>query len=225
MFGEGAGGMPLEELLKQFGGFGGQRGHTHSPFGRGGPRPTPPESEPAELREEITVPFRTAVVGGQHQIQLLRRGGKSESITMRIPAGIADGKTLRLRGQGDQLPDGRQGDLLVKIRVAPHPNYTRRGANLHVVVPISLQEAVAGAKIDLPTPHGTLAVSVPPNSSSGRLLRLKGMGIRGKDHSAGDLIAELQIVLPESLSSEQAESLRRLADQLGDYNPRKKLQW
>jgi DnaJ-class molecular chaperone len=173
----------------------------------------------------VTIPFRTAVLGGQHQIQLVRGSGKTESISLKIPAGIADGKTLRLRGQGERTPDGRPGDLLVKVRVAPHPVFFRRGNNLHLVLPIALAEAIQGAKVELPTPHGVVSVTVPPGSSSGRHLRLKGMGIRPPGEPAGDLIAELQLVLPEQPSADQTAALRQLAEQIGPYNPRKKIQW
>jgi DnaJ-class molecular chaperone len=219
LFGQGgAGGASIEELLRQFG----MPGRTRS-RGRsgGGTRTAEP---PAEAVEQITIPFNTAVLGGQHQLQLARDGAAPESITLKIPAGIESGQTLRLRGQGASDRRGNRGDLLVAVQVAPHPHFERRGVNLHVVVPVSIREAVLGAKIDLPTPHGTISVSVPPNSSSGRLLRLKGMGIRPAGRPHGDLIAEIRIVLPAEMTEHQKKQLRDWAEGLGDQ-PRRELSW
>lgn len=216
----GAGGASLDELLKQFGMFGGRGGPGgQAPFG--GP---PPEAPPRESEEQITVPFSTAILGGQHQLQLQRDGASPESITLKIPAGIESGQTLRLRGQGAADRRGERGDLLVTVNVAPHPHYERRGNNLQIVVPISIREAVLGAKIDLPTPHGTIAITVPAQSSSGKLLRLKGMGVRPAGRPPGDLIAELQIVLPKQLSDSQLQSLQEWSATIDDH-PRRKVSW
>ncbi len=222
----GGDGMPLEEILRQFG----FRGSA-----AGGRRPSPFDFEtgtepreapaPPPQRQDVTIPFHTAVLGGKHQIQLLRADGKTHSISVTIPAGIEDGRTLRLRGQGEQLSNGQAGDLIVRIRVAPHPCFKRHGKNLHVVLPVTVGEAIEGGKIELPTPHGDVTLSVPPNSSSGRQMRLKGMGIRPAKEPAGDLIAELQIVLPESVDAAQSEALREIAARIGPYDPRRKLQW
>jgi DnaJ-class molecular chaperone len=99
---------------------------------------------------------------------------------------------------------------LVKVKVAPHPSYTRSGLNLNINVPISVKEAAAGAKILLKTPHGKISLSVPPGSSSGKSLRLRGMGIRTKDRS-GDLIATLQIMIPRSVIPEDQKLLEQLS--------------
>ena len=227
LFGRGgAGGASLEDLLKQFGMFGRGGGAGRSAAGGGGApfEPAPPEPAPREAREQITIPFGTAVLGGQHQLQLAREGGNVESITLKIPAGIDSGQTLRLRGQGPAPRGGPRGDLIVAVHVAPHPHFERRGNNLHLVVPISISEAVHGAKIDLPTPHGTIAVTVPAMTSSGKVLRLKGMGVRPSGKSQGDLLAELQIALPRQITPQQQESLAQWAAAL-DESPRRDLQW
>ncbi len=219
LFGKGgAGGASLDELLKQFGMLGRGGGGGQAPFG--GP---PPEAPPHESAEQITIPFQTAILGGQHQLQLARDGA-AESITLKIPAGIESGQTLRLRGQGAEQHRRRRGDLLVAVNVAPHPHFERRGNNLHVVVPISIREAVLGAKIDIPTPHGTVAISVPAHSSSGGLLRLKGMGVKPAGRSPGDLIAELQIVLPKQLTEQQRKLLQEWSQAMDDQ-PRGHLTW
>jgi DnaJ-class molecular chaperone len=228
VFGQGGGdGPPLEEILRQFGFRGGGGGRRSAPFEFDtGPMPTEePPPRPADRREEITISFQTAVAGGKHQIQLVRPDGRTQAISLTIPAGIEDGKTMRLRGQGDARPGGANGDLIVRIRVAPHPVFTRHAKNLHVVVPITVAEAVSGGKIELPTPHGEVTLTIPPFSSSGRQMRLKGMGIRPANQSPGDLIAELQIVLPETRDDSQAEALEQLAERLGTYAPRARLRW
>jgi len=112
---------------------------------------------------------------------------------------------------------------LIVVKVAPHPNYRRRGLNLLLTVPITLVEAVLGAKVDVPTPHGTVTLTVPPGTSGGKSLRLKGMGIRAKEK--GDLIAELQIQLPKELSEDDEKLIRQLELAYHDQSPRSEIRW
>lgn len=179
----------------------------------------------ADLRFEHEIPFNTAIVGGETTISLRRAAGNVESITVKIPPGIEDGKTIRLREQGEPSPNGgAAGDLLLKIRVAEHPYFQRRGQNLHVKLPVSLAEAVSGAKVDVPTPSGTVTLSVPPGSSSGTRLRIRGHGVESNKGKAGDLFAELQLVLPEGLDDEDREQIQKL-DAKHPSDPRGKLLW
>ena len=144
-------------------------------------------------------------------------------MTVKIPVGIESGKKIRLKGQGRSGPAG-DGDLLVKVNVSGHPNYSRSGLNLSVTAPITLLEATQGAKIDLPTPHGTIAVTVPPGTSSGKSLRLKNMGIKTKERS-GDLIVKLQIVIPETPTDGDKELLQQLDSAWNDPDARAELVW
>lgn len=212
--GGGAGGF--EDIFRQMGGGG--------PMGGRQPGPqAPPKGADAE--QEITVPFATAVLGGQHQVSLQRRSGKVDRIDVKIPAGIEANKKIRLRGQGNAGGNGGpRGDLMITVKIAQHPNYSRKGLNLNVSVPISLIEAVEGAKIDIPTPHGTVSIKVPPNTSSGKALRLKGMGIKSKDRS-GDLIATLQIALPDEVSAADIELLKQLDSTWSNDLLRSELAW
>ena len=217
IFGRGAGGgQPtggFEEILRQFG------------MGAGPQGPPPGPAKGPDVEQRITVPFAIAVLGGEHQVTFEQRSGKVKTIKVKIPAGIPDGKRIRLRGQGHSGFDGGpKGDVLIQVKVAPHPNYTREGLNLKVTVPISVGEAANGAKIDLPTPHGTITVTVPPETSSGKSLRLKGMGIKTKDR-AGDLIAQLQIVLPENIAEVDPELIRKFEALWNGTSPRKGLTW
>ena len=164
---------------------------------RGAAQAPPPKSANLDIEKEITIPFGVAVLGGKHQLRLTRPNGKVESIDIKIPAGLEQAQKIRLKGQGNTGPRGATGDLLVKVKIAAHPKFTRSGLNLSVSVPITLREAAEGAKIDVPTPHGTVCLSVPSGSSSGKSLRLKGMGIRTKKNDSGDLIVTLQIVIPK----------------------------
>jgi DnaJ-class molecular chaperone len=178
-----------------------------------------------DLRHQLQVPLNSAVLGGEAQLTVRRPTGKVENIAVKIPAGIEDGKVIRLRGQGQPGPAGGQpGDLLITVQVAPHPHFKRRGRDLEVVVPITLGEAALGAKIDVPSPRGTISVKVPPSTSSGRRLRIKGQGVGSQDKEPGDLYAILQIVLPEKLDS-SAEDLVRQFEKGHPMNPRAGLQW
>jgi DnaJ-class molecular chaperone len=180
----------------------------------------------ADLHHEIVIPFATAVTGGEVAVSIQRPGGKIESLTVKIPAGTEDGGKFRLRGQGDPAPGGgKPGDLLILVRVAGHPFFRRHGEHhLELTVPVTLAEAALGAKIDVPTPRGTITLTVPPGTSSGRRLRVKGHGIARSKDSAGDLFAEIRIVLPPEIDAATAEHVRAI-DQRYPMNPRAELRW
>jgi DnaJ-class molecular chaperone len=195
-------------------------------FARGAQRPTRKPARGADLEHELEIPFQTSIRGGEARINIRRSDGQSETIAVKIPAGIEDGKRIRLRGQGEYGPKGTaRGDLIVRIRVAPHAWYRRSGPNLEVRVPITLQEAVDGAAIDVPTPEGTMSVKVPPGTSSGKRLRIRGHGAPQTDGTHGDLFVEVHIVIPsaDQLRSEQVSAIRQL--KMGPENPRSDLAW
>ena len=213
MFGGGGGGGGFEDILRQMGGGGGQMGG----------RQQPPPRRGSDIEKEITIPFATSVVGGQHQVSLQRTKSKVDKIDVKIPAGIESGKKIRLRGQG-QSAGGPAGDLLIAVKIAPHPNYARKGLNLQITIPITLREAANGATIDLPTPHGTVALKVPAGTSSGKSLRLKGMGVKAASKS-GDLIAMLQIAIPNEISVSDAEKVSELSEAWDQCAVRSELTW
>ncbi|MEX0675559.1 MAG: DnaJ C-terminal domain-containing protein [Pirellulales bacterium] len=182
----------------------------------------------ADIATELEIPFHTAVGGGQAQISLRRHSGHVDTLAVKIPAGIDEGKKIRLRGQGEAVPDGTAGDILITIHVAPHPWFTRRGNNLEVRVPVTLAEAALGAKVDVPTPRGTISLRVPPGASSGKKLRVKGHGVAPRNGEAGDLYAEIQIVLPSPLDDECVEMIKKLdahAQSAHPQQPRRDLKW
>lgn len=156
----------------------------------------------------MRVDFLDAAKGVEKQVNL---GGKN--VNVKIPAGTQSGQTLRLKGLGSAgLNGGENGDALITVNVSEHPYFKNEGLNILLDLPISVVEAVKGAKITVPTVNGKVAVKVPPYSSSGDKLRLKGQGMKTKSAS-GDEIITLQIVLPKAKS----ENLDKLADGLDNY--------
>lgn len=229
----GSGGFQMDDLgdlFRQFagGGPGGAAGGNPFGPGAGAGRQRPPAGG-KDLTAELTIPFATAVLGGQAEISV-SKVGKHESINIKIPPGVDTGKKIRLRGQGEpSAGGGKDGDLIVALTVAPHPCFKRNGKNLEVKLPISVVEAARGASVDLPTPGGTVTLKIPAGSSSGQRLRVKGQGIRSTNGESGDLYVELQIRLPETLrgaelDAEVNEALDRL-DQLYTEPLRGSIQW
>jgi DnaJ-class molecular chaperone len=178
-----------------------------------------------DLSQELQIPFATSITGGEVQIKVQRPGGKAETLEVKIPAGIEDGKKIRIRGHGQPAPrGGTPGDILLTIHVLPHPYFHRRGNQLHVRVPVTLGEAVLGAKVDVPTPSGAVTLSVPPGTSSGAKLRVKGHGVAPKSGAPGDLLAEIQIVLPKQISDADRQAIRQI-DEHYSQDPRHDLRW
>jgi DnaJ-class molecular chaperone len=220
-FGEGGGeGGGFADIFNQFrraGGGGNKRGATAEPK-RG-----------ADIVTELQVPFTVAVLGGEAQISLRRKPGNVETITVKIPPGIDEGKKIRLRGQGEGPPrGGTPGDLLITIHVTPHPYFQRRGNNLEVRVPVTLREAAEGAKVDVPTPKGTITLRIPSGTSSGTKLRVKGHGVPTASGEGGDLFAQIEIVIPKKLDDESLESIRKLDEHWNSteqQQPRRDLKW
>lgn len=208
-FGEGGGGG-FSDLFRQF-----TRKQPKKPSGA-------PRGQ--HIEHELTVSLHAAVAGGSAHITVRRPSGKVDTIDVKIPVGIEDGQKIRLRGLGDPAPPGgTPGDILITVRVAPHPSYQRQGRDLVVRAPVNLAEALWGAKIDIPTPKGKVTVTVPPYTSSGKRLRIKGHGVPFAENP-GDLYVELQIVLPEQIDDATMDALKKLALQQ-PANPRAQLIW
>jgi curved DNA-binding protein len=222
LFGERFGGgdptATFADIFSQFRRAGGRTRH-------GGPERA---ARGADMTAELQIPFRTAVCGGEAQISLRRQNGHVDTISVKIPAGIDEGKKIRLRGQGESVPGGTAGDILITIHVAPHAWFARRGNDLEVRVPVTLGEAALGAKVDVPTPRGTIALRVPAGTSSGKKLRVKGHGVAPKTGEPGDLYAEIQIVLPTPLDDECVKMIEKLdehAKKAHPQQPRRDLKW
>ncbi len=179
---------------------------------RRGPHRQAPPQRGGNIRHELELPLETAVKGGKTEFYL-QVGESNEKLAVTIPPGVETGSKIRLREKGQPSPNGGpSGDLILVIKVSEHPNFRRNGRNLELKLPVSLAEAALGAKIDVPTPSGTVTLTIPPGSSGGRRLRLKGQGVKQRDGSAGDLIVELQIQLPKSLDEESQQLIKQFDD-------------
>ncbi|UZK65385.1 DnaJ C-terminal domain-containing protein [Sphingomonas sp. M1-B02] len=172
-----------------FGGAGGRRGGGFTGgFGGFGRRPP---AKGANVAYRLTVPFEDAARLAPQRITL--RDGKT--IDLKLPAGVETGTQMRLGGKGEEGPGGF-GDAIVTIEVQPHRFYTRDGDDIRIDLPISLDEAVLGAQVRVPTPDGAVMLSVPKGSTSGKVLRLKGRGFHKKSGGRGDQLANLVVDLP-----------------------------
>ncbi len=145
-----------------------------------------------------------------------------ETITVKISAGVDDSSRIRLREQGEVGPSGRSGDLFVLPRVDPHPLFERKDHDIIVRVPVTVTEAGLGTKIDVPTLDGTVTMTIPPGTSSGQRLRIRGRGIPKGKGPRGDQFVEVKIVLPTKLNEQSRELLRRFAE-LNPENPRESM--
>ena len=211
--GGGAQGFAFEDLSDLFGGMfrrGGARGG--NPFGGGGASRPPAE----DTQFTLEVDFTDAAAGAKKRITL--PGGKSLDVT--IPAGINEGQTIRLKGQGGAGTGGTAGDALVEVRIKPHAMFRREGRDIHVELPISLGEAVMGGKVEVPTVHGPVTIAVPQGANSGTRLRLKGKGIAAsKRDPAGDQYVTLKVTLPKTPGPELEEFVKAWSAKK-PYNPR-----
>jgi DnaJ-class molecular chaperone len=161
------------------------------------------------------VPFRDAALGATRRVEL----PTGKVLDVKIPAGVEDGKQIRLRGQGMPGRHGVAGDAIVTIRVEPHPLFKPEGANLRLDLPVTLDEAVLGARVRVPTLEGAVELSIPPRSNGGRTLRLRGKGLPRKEGGRGDLLVSLRILLPEGADGE-LEALARRWREERRYNAR-----
>jgi DnaJ-class molecular chaperone len=187
-------------------------------FGRGGEARIRLRGQDALYR--LPVEFLEALNGATKRITLPDGG----TLDVVIPPGTRDKQVLRLRGKGGPgLGGGPPGDALVEIEVEPHKFFTRKGDDIHLELPISLPEAVLGAKLDVPTPTGPVRMTVPKGANTGTVLRLRGKGAPRSDKTHGDQYVTLKIVLPQQLDPELEEFARRW--QAGqDQNPRRHLE-
>lgn len=174
-------------------------------FGRGGRQRGP---QPQDVRYALTVSVEDAVKGGTQRVSL----ANGKTLDVKVPAGIDEGQSIRLRGQGEA-----GGDAIVTVSIAPHRLFERDGRNIRIDLPVSLKEAVEGAKINVPTPTGTIALTIAPGSNGGKTMRLKGRGwpAHGKD-PAGDLLVTVKLMLPDPLPAPLKDAVQSL-----DHDPRK----
>jgi DnaJ-class molecular chaperone len=168
----------------------------------------------ADVAYRLKVPFTDAACLKEQRVTL--SGGRT--IDLKLPKGVEDGTKIRLAGQGQEGPGGR-GDAIVTVEIATHPFFARDGKNIRLVLPITLKEAVQGAKVKVPTPEGPVMLTVPKGSTSGKVLRIKGRGFTGKDGHRGDLLVQLAVDVPRD-----DEALQQFVERWqGGGNPRASL--
>lgn len=213
-FGQGFGAASDEDLSDLFSDLFGKRQHG----GAGGGTYREFHARGQDLNYHLEIDFLDAVLGARKTVTM--PDGKSIEIT--IPTGVRDGQTLRLRGKGAPgYGEGAAGDALVTISVKPHPVFVRDGDDIEVELPITFDEAVLGAKVDVPTVSGPVSMTIPKGASSGQRLRLKGKGIR-RGETRGDQTVRLKIVLPKTIDDEMRKLAERCRD-AGDFDPRAEL--
>lgn len=212
-----------------FGGFGGQSGPIDlgDLFGNGGidlgdffggggggPRRGKKGSTRGEdIRATVNVPFEVAVAGGSVDIGI-DKGGKVETLGVKVPAGVNEGQVIRLAGQGNPgMRGGPAGDLLMRIEIEPHRYFRREGSNLLLEVPVTPSEAVLGTKVEVPTlSEGHVVLKVPAGTSSGTKLRLRGKGvIDPQTKQVGDQFVVVKIVLAKKMSDKEKELYEQIA--------------
>lgn len=205
----GGAGINLDDIFGAFGGFGGAHG---SPY-----QQAPQKGEDLHASTRITLKQSLSGVN----IKLAVSG---KPMTVKVPKGIKDGQSVRLRGKGKaSINGGSAGDLIVTIHVEEDPVYSREGNDLRMTLPVTFAEATLGANVELPLIDGsTVTVKVPAGSDSGRTLRLKGRGVATKK-GTGDLLATISVVVPKDLTPEQLDSIKSLADSLDQSDPRAEL--
>ena len=210
--GFGGGEADLGDIFEGLFGGGGARQRGGSPFG-GGRRPPPPQKG-ADIAYRLRVPFTEAATRADQRITL----ADGKTIDLKLPAGVEDGTQMRLKGKGERGPGGN-GDGLVTVSIDRHAYFERDGQDVRLDLPVSVSEAVRGAKIKVPTVDGPVMLTVKPGLSGGTVMRLKGRGFSTKSGGRGDQLVTLRITLPEDLSS--------LEEALGDWsdpgNPRASL--
>jgi DnaJ-class molecular chaperone len=175
----------LSDLFEGLFGGGGARG------GFAGATRRPPPAKGADVGYRLAVSFADAAALKEQRVSL----GNGKTISIKLPKGLEEGAKIRLAGQGEAGPAGN-GDAIVTIHITPHRFFTRDGDNIRVDLPVTLDEAVLGAKVKVPTVDGAVMLSVPKGSSSGRVLRLKGKGFTGKNGERGDQLVTLMVDVP-----------------------------
>ena len=195
--------------------FSGGGARRSGPFGGFGRRNAPPPRKGADIGYRLDVPFEDAAILKDQRVTL----GSGRTFDIKLPAGLEDGARIRLSGQGQPGPAGN-GDAIVTINVKPHRFFRRDGDNIRLDLPVSLDEAVLGAKVRVPTVDGPVMLSVPKGSSSGKVLRLKGKGFTGKSGQRGDQLVTLMVDVPDD--AELARLIEGWAGR-GKRNPRASL--
>jgi DnaJ-class molecular chaperone len=172
-----------------------------------------------DVRYNLEIAFMDAVKGQKRSLTM----PDGKGIEVAIPAGLRDGQTLRLRGKGGPgIGQGKAGDAYVTVSIAPHPIFMRDGNDIEIELPITFDEAVLGAKVEVPTISGAVSMTIPKGASSGHRLRLKGKGVATSKGSSGDQFVRLKIVLPDKIDEDMEKIALNWRDK-ADFDPRAQL--
>lgn len=187
--------------------------------------PSPWKQRGQNVETTLTISLEDAYHGKQQRFSLetIGENGRpaSKSYTVKIPPGTTDGKIIRLANQGGKgTGGGANGDLRLKVRIKPHPEYRLEGNDLYVTVPVTPWEAALGGRIQVKTLDGSVTISIPPGTQSGKKMRLREKGLPAKAKKRGHLYAEIRIAVPPTLSKEERELFEKLAEE-SKFNPRK----
>lgn len=173
----------------------------------------------ADLQTQTTISFKDSIKGTELNLNLRPQNSAAINVTTRVPAGIKDGSKIKLKGRGASGAAGA-GDLYVTVNVQPHPFFTRKDENILIKIPITFNEAVLGADINVPTIDGDeVKVRIAPGTPSGRTLRVKGRGIRNKS-VVGDMLITVEIVVPQRVDGLAKKALEDFASMTKEFNPR-----
>ena len=214
--GEGFGASGFSDFFEAlFGGMGGRGGARRR---AGGP---PPTARGSDVEAEIVLSLEEAARGGRRELTLTDpETGGSQRIAVTLPKGVRPGQRIRLAGKGTAgAGGGPPGDLYLKVKVAPDPRFRLQGRDLHTTLKVAPWEAALGTDAEVATLEGPVRVKVPAGTSSGRKIRLRGKGFPSKNGDAGDLFAEVSVVVPPELSAREEELFRELAEASG-FRPR-----
>lgn len=219
-------------------------------FGGGGMGGGSPfQSAPRDIEAEATIEFRDAIEGSTIALTIQRQkecsacggvghvqnsvcrtcGGSGvmiapETVRVKVPEGVREGQKIRLRGKGSMNPGGAAGDLLVQIRVRPHPFFERRGDDIHTEIPVTIGEALRGAEIEVPTIRGPVRARIPAGTQSGQAFRLTGKGVKkGRGETFGDHYYKIVVSVPARKLPDALSSAVDEIEKLYDENPRARL--
>jgi curved DNA-binding protein len=211
-FGGGEGFSSFFEML--FGGAGGRRGRGAGAGFEGFGGGFGGQRGGGDTEATIHLTLEEALRGGKREITLSDPNtGQRKTLSVKIPEGVRAGQRIRLGGQGQPgAGGGPAGDLYLRIEIEPDPRFRVEGSDLHTSVPVAPWEAALGGDAEVQTLDGPVRVKIPPGSSTGRKIRLRGRGLPKADGEKGDLLAEIRIVVPEKLSERERELFEQLAD-------------
>ena len=203
-------------------------------FGGGGPRrggggrrgraqPAAPEKG-QDVEHGVKLTFEQAARGTMLPLQI-DRDGQVETIEVKVPAGVKDGSRIRVKGRGQQMPSGQNGDLFIVTAVQPHPYFRRDGFDVYLDLPLSLYEALLGAKLSVPTLDGPVTLTIPPGTGSGAKLRIRGRGVaHGPADEKGDQFVQVRVAVPKDLDADDRAAVEAMAAK-HPLNARADLPW